>query len=205
MGFYDRFVFPWLCDKMISGPEADRRRKQVLAPARGRVLEIGFGTGLNSAHYPREVVRVVGLDTNPGVEKRARKRMAEASVPIEFKLMSGERLPFEDHSFDTVVTTLTLCTIPDVDRALAEMRRVLSSDGQYLLLEHGLAESPDIQRSQRRMNAFNMVLGAGCRLDRPMFALVTRAGFRFKSVENFEWPGSPKFAAFTTLGCAVPN
>ncbi len=117
--------------------------------------------------------------------------------------MSGERLPFEDHSFETVVTTLTLCTIPDVETALSEMRRVLVPDGRYLLLEHGLSEDPDTQKWQRRINGFNMLMGAGCRLDRPMSALVTSAGFRFHSVEHFEWSGSPKFASFTTLGCAV--
>jgi ubiquinone/menaquinone biosynthesis C-methylase UbiE len=205
MGFYERTFFPWLCDKMASGPEAERRRTQVLTPARGRVLEIGFGTGLNALHYPRTVTRVVGLDPNPGVEKRARKRIAEASVPIEFQLASGERLPFEDHSFDTVVTTLTLCSIPDVERALAEIRRVLSRDGQYLLLEHGLADDPAVQKLQRRINRFNMLMLAGCRLDRPVSSLLRSTGFRFQSIEQFEWPGAPKFASFTTLGCAVPN
>jgi ubiquinone/menaquinone biosynthesis C-methylase UbiE len=205
MGFYDRRIFPWICDKLISGPEADRRRSQVLSRARGRVLEIGFGTGLNAAHYPDRVSRVVAIDTNPGVEKLARARIATARVPIEFQLASGERLSFHDHSFDTVVTTLTLCSIPDVERALAEVRRVLSPDGQYLLLEHGLSIEPGIQKWQNRLNRAHMFIGAGCHLNRPMSALVTAAGFRFQTLENFEWPGKPKIASFTILACAVPG
>jgi len=205
MGFYERSVFPRICDKLTSGPEARRLRKQVLAPARGRVLEVGFGTGLNASHYPREVTRVVGIDTNPGVERLARARIAAAPVPIEFRLASAERLPFGDHSFDTVVTTLTLCSVRDVERALAEIRRVLSPDGHYLLLEHGLAGEPGRQKWQRRLSRAHMLISAGCQLDLPMSALVTGAGFRFRSVEQFEWTGTPRIAAFTTLACAVPS
>lgn len=205
MGFYERVVFPWLCDRVTGGREAERLRARQLAAARGRVLEIGFGTGQNAPHYPRSVTSVVGVDPNPGVEKRARKRIAAASVPIELQIASAERLPFDDHSFDTVVTTLTLCSIPDVERALAEIRRVLSPDGQYLLLEHGLADDPRVQKLQRRLNRLNMLIAAGCRLDRPVSALVTSSGFRFRSVEQLEWPGAPKFASFATVGCAVPS
>jgi ubiquinone/menaquinone biosynthesis C-methylase UbiE len=205
MGLYERSVFPWICDKLTSGREASRLRKQVLVPARGRVLEVGFGTGLNAAHYPRQVERVVGVDSNPGVEKLARARIAAAAVPIEFRLASAGRLPFDDHSFDTVVTTLTLCSVPDAGRALAELRRVLAPEGQYLLLEHGLAEEPGIQKWQRRLSKPHMLISAGCQLDLPVAALVTGAGFRFSSVEHFEWSGTPKVAAFTTLACAVPG
>src|SRR4051812_27328361 len=111
MGFYQRRILPTFLDKMTNRPELNELRQQQLASARGRVLEIGFGTGLNAAHYPRDVERVVALDSNPGVERLARKRIEAASVPIEFLLGSGERLPFEDGSFDSVVTTLVLCSV----------------------------------------------------------------------------------------------
>jgi ubiquinone/menaquinone biosynthesis C-methylase UbiE len=151
------------------------------------------------------VARVIGIDTNPGVEKLARARIAGAPVPIEFQLASAERLPFDDHSFDTVVTTLTLCSVRHVERALAEVRRVLSPDGQYLFLEHGLADEPRLQKWQRRLSGPHMLISAGCQLDLPMPALVTGAGFRFRTVEHFEWAGTPRIAAFTTLACAVPS
>lgn len=205
MGFYERNVFPLICDKMTSSPEATRLRKQVLAPARGRTLDVGFGTGLNAAHYPRQVERVIGVDSNPGVQKLASKRITAAAVPIEFRLASAERLPFDDHSFDTVVTTLALCSISEVERALAEIRRVLAPDGQYLFLEHGLANESGIQRWQKLLSKPHMLISAGCALDRPMSTLVEGAGFRFLSVEHFDWVGTPKIAAFTTLACAVPN
>lgn len=206
MGFYHRRILPTLLDKMMTGnPELDGLRKEVLASARARVLEIGFGTGLNAAHYPREVERVVALDTNPGVERLARKRIDMASVPIEFQLGSGERLPFEDGTFDTVVTTLVLCSVSDVQGALAEIRRVLAPAGRYLVLEHGLADDAKIQKWQRRLNPLNGFMMGGCRFDRPMSELVTSAGFRFESMKRFYMDGAPRFAGFMTLGCAAPS
>ncbi len=205
MGFYERRVFPWICDRVTSSPETSRRRQQALRPARGRVLEVGFGTGLNAAHYPPAVTRVIGIDSNPGVEKLARARIAGAAVPIELRLAPAEHLPFDDHSFDTVVTTLTLCSVRDVERTLAEVRRVLAPDGNYLLLEHGLDDEPGVQKWQRRLSRAHMLISAGCQLDRPMSTLVTSAGFRFRSLEQFDMVGTPKIAAFTTLACAVPS
>jgi ubiquinone/menaquinone biosynthesis C-methylase UbiE len=203
MGFYDRHIVPRINDKLGSGPEADRYRKQVLGKARGRVLEVGFGTGLNAPHYPAQVEHVAALDTNPGVEGLARKRIALATVPIELQLASGEALPFEDRSFDTVVTTLVLCSIPTVERALSEIRRVLKPDGRYLFMEHGLADDPGVRKWQRRLNSVQMFLAGGCRIDRDMRALLEAAGFRFEALEQFYYPKAPRPAAFTTLGCAL--
>jgi len=202
MGFYDRHIVPRINDKLGSGPEADRYRKQVLAPAHGRVLEIGFGTGLNAPHYPPEVEQVVALDTNPGVEGLARKRIALAPVPIEFLLASGEELRFADRSFDTVVTTLVLCSIPAVERALAEIRRVLKPKGCYLFMEHGLADDPGVRKWQHRLNPVQMFLAGGCRIDRDVRGLLDAAGFRFEALEQFYYPKAPRPAAFTTLGRA---
>jgi SAM-dependent methyltransferase len=204
MGFYRYRILPTLLDKMmISNPELDGLRSELLATARANVLEIGFGTGLNAPHYPGEVGRVVALDSNPGVERLARKRIGAASVPIEFHLGTGERLPFEGGVFDTVVTTLVLCSVSDVEGALAEIRRVLSPAGRYLLLEHGLADDAKVQKWQRRLNPINKAMLGGCNLDRPMSELVTRAGFRFENVKRFYMGGAPRFAGFMTLGSAA--
>jgi ubiquinone/menaquinone biosynthesis C-methylase UbiE len=204
MGLYSRFILPRLLDKMASGPAADQYRKQVLSEARGRVLEIGFGTGLNAAHYPKSVEKVIGIDPSDGGSQLRQQRAGGAPVPIEFRVASGERLPFDDGSFDTVVTTLSLCSIPDVDRALAEVRRVLAPGGRYLFLEHGLHPDATVQRWQHRINGLNKLLLGGCNLNRNIKQLIERAGFVFTHLEQFEFPEAPRFASFTNLGSATP-
>jgi ubiquinone/menaquinone biosynthesis C-methylase UbiE len=205
MGFYERRILPKLLDMMMNTPENDQLRREVLAPARGRLLDLGFGSGLNAAHYPAAVTSVVGIDPNPGMEKLARQRVSAATMPIRFQIGSAERLPFTDASFDTVVTTLTLCTIDDVQAALREARRVLTPDGRYVLFEHGLSEEPQVQKWQHRLNGLNMRMLGHCRLNRPIATLVTDAGFTFQTVKQAWLPGAPKFAGWMTLGVAVPT
>src|SRR5438270_12095587 len=163
MGFYERKILPKFLDVMMKTPENEKLRQEGLAPARGRLLEIGFGSGLNVAYYPKEVTSVVGIEPNPGMEKLARQRISVATIPIEFQIGSGESLPFKDGTFDTVVTTLTLCSIDDVESALREVRRVLAPDGRYVLFEHGLSEEANIQKWQRRLNGINMKILGHCR------------------------------------------
>jgi ubiquinone/menaquinone biosynthesis C-methylase UbiE len=122
-----------------------------------------------------------------------------------FQIGSADRLPFDDASFDTVVTTLTLCTIDDVQAALHEARRVLAPDGCYVLFEHGLSEEAQIQKWQHRLNGLNMTMLGHCRLNRPIARLVTEAGFTFQMLKAFWLPGAPKFAGWMTLGVAVPS
>ncbi len=204
MGFYTTKIFPALLDKMTTNPETDALRAEVLAPARGRVLEIGFGTGHNIPHLPASVTSVVGLDPNPGMEKIARPRIAAAAIPIELQLGKGEQLPFADGSFDTVVTTLVLCGVQDAGATLREIRRVLAPGGRYLFMEHGLAPDAAVQRSQRRMNGFSRLV-FGCQLNRPIAKLLTDGGFELETVREFFKQNDPKFAGYTTLGVAAPQ
>lgn len=179
MGVYERRLLPKLLDKMMSDEETARLRKAALAPARGRVLEVGFGTGLNVPHYPSTVTHLVGVDPNPGMEKLARERLGAAHMTGEFLLARGDdHLPYDDGAFDTVVTTLVLCSVADVARALSEIRRVLKPGGQYLLLEHGLSPDAGVQKWQRRLNGFNRIVFGGCNLIRPISSLVTAGGVR---------------------------
>ena len=204
MGWYERRVLPILLEKMMSGAETERLRKDALKPARGRVLEIGCGTGLNVPHYPAAVTHLVGLDPNAGMETIARRRLAAAPVKGEFVLGRGDnRLPFEDASFDTVVTTFVLCTVGDAEHALSEIRRVLKPSGQYLLLEHGLAPDAAVQRWQRRLNRVNRLALGGCNLNRPIARLVVGAGFTLQASNEFFQAGAPKFAGFTTSAIAI--
>ena len=205
MGFYDRYIVPRINDKLASGPDADRFRQRVLSEARGSVLDVGFGTGLNAPHYSGSVERVVALEPNPGAEKLARKRIAAARVPMELVAASGEALPFESASFDTVVTTLVLCSIPDVERALAEMRRVLKPGGRYLFLEHGLADDESVQKWQNRLNGIQKFVAGGCNLNRPIRSLVEGAGFVLENVDHFYFPKAPRFAGYMTLASARPS
>jgi ubiquinone/menaquinone biosynthesis C-methylase UbiE len=203
MGFYQRRILPTLLDKLMTRDETVRLRKAALAPARGRVLEIGFGTGLNVPHYPPAVTHLVAVDPNPGVTRLARQRLGAAPMTSEFALLPGDdRLPYDDGTFDTVVTTFVLCTVGDVNRALSEIRRVMKPDGQYLLLEHGLAPDSGIQRWQQRMNGFNRLILGGCNLNRPIAKLVTGAGFRFLTSNEFFQADAPKFVAWTTSAIA---
>jgi ubiquinone/menaquinone biosynthesis C-methylase UbiE len=205
MGFYERRILPKFLDMAMRTQENEKLRQEALAPARGRLLDIGFGSGLNVAYYPKEVTSVVGIDPNPGMEMLARQRMSAATMPIEFHIGSGESLPFKDGSFDTVVTTLTLCTIDDVETALREVRRVLAPDGRYVLFEHGLSADANVQKWQRRLNGINMKLLGHCRLNRPISKLVTNAGFTFQTSKEFWSSGAPKFAGWMTIGVAVPT
>ena len=181
MGFYTTKILPGFMDKMTGGPETEALRKEVLASARGRVLEIGFGTGRNIPYFPSTVTQVVGLDPNPGIEKIARLRISAASLPVELRIGAGEQLPFPDGSFDTVVTTLVLCSVENPETTLKEIRRVLAPGGSYLLMEHGLAPDARVQKWQHRINGFNRMVLGGCNLNRPIRQMVTANGFTLQT------------------------
>src|SRR4051812_21428926 len=146
-------------------PALSEQRKRVLADVGGEVLEIGFGTGLNLAHYPQHVRRITTVDPNPGMNKLARRRAAESEIEVDHRTLSGEELPFDAGRFDCVVSTWTLCSIPDVGRAIGEVYRVLRPDGRLVFLEHGQSSDPGVWTWQRWLNPVQRVLGDGCRLD----------------------------------------
>lgn len=202
MDLYRHHVFPWVLEAVMTRKVFRRLRRETLRPARGRILEVGLGTGINLHYYPPGVERLVGVDSNPGVAPRARHRARESGIVVEHHALSAEQLPFDSASFDTVVSTFTLCSIPDLPRALAEVRRVLVPGGALLFLEHGLSPDPAVARWQRRINPAWKVLGDGCHLDRDTTAEVGRAGLEVGRVRNFYLPKSPKFAGYMYLGAA---
>lgn len=176
MGAYQTLLLPRLTDFAMRGDEIDALRARVVGQARGRVLEVGFGTGLNARHYGKDVDLTV-IDDNAGMVALATKRLQKAKLTAQHQTLSGESLPFADDSFDTVVVTFTLCSIADVSRALQEMKRVLKPDGRLLFLEHGLAEEPRMQRWQHRLTPVWRPFAGGCHLDRDPAALLRAAGF----------------------------
>ena len=204
IGFYQRRVFPWLNDRFCGDEQLQQLRAETLRPARGRVLEIGFGTGLNLPHYPPAVDSLVAVEPNAGMLARARPRTAAAAIPVEAIEGGAEAIAMPGASFDTAVSVLTLCTVADPARVLSELRRLLRPQGLLLLLEHGLAPDPGVVRWQHRLNRLERVLACGCNLDRPVADLVRSNGFRFESVRQFYGPGIPRTHGWVTLGCARP-
>jgi ubiquinone/menaquinone biosynthesis C-methylase UbiE len=206
MGFYRRTVFPWLNDRLNRDPEILRLRRETLAPARGRVLEIGFGTGSNLPHYPQTVTEVVGIEPSEGMTARAKAAVAQSRTPVEIIATNAESLPVDDRSVDTAVSTLTLCTVADPQRVLSEIRRVLRTDGVLIVLEHGLSADPKLARWQHRLNGIQKVVACGCNLDRDITALLKRSGFgRQEDIRQFFAPKMPRTHGWITAGVVRPD
>ena len=203
MGFYGRMIVPLLCDFGLDRPHVARHRRELLVHAGGSILEIGFGTGLNLPCYPAHVRKVTTVDPNVGMYRRAHRRIKQAGVEVDRRLLGGERLPFEDGTFDCVVSTFTLCSIEDVRQALAEVYRVLKPDGKFLFLEHGLSPEPKVQKWQRRLNWLEMRLADGCRLDRDMRALVSAQSFASVQMDEFYIEKTPKTHGYMYRGVAT--
>jgi ubiquinone/menaquinone biosynthesis C-methylase UbiE len=178
-------------------------RDRTLAPARGRILEIGFGTGMNLTHYPPTVKRIEAIDPDLDLDRYSLPRIAAASIEVDFHHLDAEHLPFEGDRFDTVVSTFTLCSIPDVAHALREIRRVLRPGGQFLFLEHGRSPEPAVARWQDRLNAAWMPLAGGCHLNRPTRELVADAGLVVGPVQNYYLKRTPRFVGYMTEGMAL--
>ena len=205
MGFYSRHVLPHVVHLACSTRSAMRQRAEVVPRAQGRVLEVGFGSGLNLPFYDAaRVSRVWGLDPSAEMHAKAGDAIVAAPFPVELVEAPGDRIPLPDDSVDTIVTTYTLCTIPDTDAALAEMRRVLKPGGELLFCEHGLAPDRWMQRQQALLNPLWRRLGGGCNLDRRIPAVLESGGFRLRELDARYIPGWGP-AAFNYRGSAAPG
>lgn len=200
--WYERHLLPYLLDFACGLRPVWRQRHKLIPLAKGRVLEIGIGTGLNLEHYDRtQVETLVGLD--PGVEmhRLARKRALKSGISVELVGLSAERIPFDAETFDTVLVTYSLCTIPDPAAALKEMRRVLKPGGQLIFCEHGLAPEPSVQAWQHRITPLWSKLAGGCHLDRDIPALLREAGFQSRDMQTMYLPG-PRPLTYNYWGTA---
>jgi len=167
------------------------------------VLELGFGTGLNLPHYRERVTDLTTVDPNPGMVRYTERRTADPAFPLRHRLADGASLPFPDHTFDTVVSTWTLCSIPDVGKALRELYRVLAPDGRFLFVEHGRSPDPGIRAWQDRLTPIQRRIGDGCHLNRDMSELIEGAGLRIDEFESFYMDGLPKIGGYLFMGSAV--
>jgi SAM-dependent methyltransferase len=204
MGFYRKHILPRLLHLSMRNREATRLRQQVIPQARGRVLEIGVGSGLNLPFYSPDVTEVVGIDPSEELLAMARRAARRAPVPVRLEAGSAETLPFPDDSFDTVVTTWTLCSIPDAAKALREMQRVLRPGGRLLFVEHGRSPDDDVERWQHRLTPLWRGVSGGCNLDRPIDALIRGAGFALTDLETGYLVKGPRLLAHHFKGRAEP-
>jgi ubiquinone/menaquinone biosynthesis C-methylase UbiE len=203
VGFYRHCVFPYVLDFVMSSRGYRKPRQRTLARACGRILEIGFGTGMNLSYYPPGVQRIEAIDPDVELDRFSAPRIAAANIAVDFHHLDAEHLPFAADSFDTVVCTLTLCSIPDPGHALAEVRRVLKPGGQFLFLEHGLAPDPAVVRWQHRCSPFQKRLGGGCHLTRDAVQLVQGAGLQLRDVQHYYLRGTPRFFGYMSEGSAL--
>ena len=181
----------------------ERLRKRVCSGLHGRVLEIGFGSGRNVPFYPAAVTRVGAVEPADLGWRMAAARIADSSVPVERAGLDGQALPFEDNSFDSALSTWTLCTNPDIALALQEVRRVLVPGGQLHFVEHGLAPDAQVRTWQHRLDPIQGVIAGGCHLDRDIRGLLEEAGFEITEVDRFYDSPAPRFLAAMSLGVAV--
>ena len=190
--WYDRHILPWVLDGICGLPMIGRQRAQVVPRAQGRVLEVGIGTGLNMPYYDKSRVRqITGLDPALELQTRARRRIAAAGLPVELVGVNAEQIPRPDASFDTVLVTYSLCTIPDPLAALQEMHRVLAPGGTLLFCEHGLAPETSVRRWQERLQPLWGRLVGGCHLNRDVPALLAAASFACQELHT-GYPGGPR-------------
>jgi ubiquinone/menaquinone biosynthesis C-methylase UbiE len=202
MGIYSDRIFPKILDFAMRAPELKPLRARTVEHAHGRVLEIGFGAGHNLKFYPANVERVIAVDPNPGLSKMALERIKRNTVTVEHHQITAEQLPFDDASFDCVVSTLTLCSIPDVVGALKEVRRVLKPGGEFFFLEHGHCPDPSVSKWQNRLTPAWKIIGDGCHLNRNIEALVRAAGLQITTLENLMLPKTPRAIGYAYVGQA---
>ncbi len=202
MGFYGDQILPRFLNIIMSRGDITELRARVASHLTGEVLEIGFGSGLNVPHYPPTLTRVWAVDPATVGRRLGARRVAASPVPVEFIGLDAQTIPLPDESVDHVLTTWTLCTIPDVGQALAEVRRVLRPGGVLHFVEHGRSPDPKVARFQDRINSMHGRLFGGCQLNRPIDHIVTGAGLELAQLKTYYRPG-PAFDGYTFEGAAA--
>jgi SAM-dependent methyltransferase len=202
LGLYNDRLLPRILNAACGSQKLDPLRRQVCAGLAGEVVEIGFGSGLNLPFYPAGVAAVAAVEPSDVSWELAGERLRATRVPVLRSGLNGESLPFADDSFDTALSTWTLCTIPDVTAALGELRRVLRPGGTLHFLEHGLAPDEQVRRWQRRLEPVQKRITGGCHLTRPIVELLKTAGFTIRELDVFYEDGASRFSAADSLGIA---
>lgn len=204
LNLYDKYLLPYLIELACGIKPVQRQRAKVVPRASGKVLEIGIGTGRNLPFYDKSrLTELTGLDPAEQMNRLAQKRMRKAGINVRLLTLSAEEIPEANASFDTLLMTFTLCSIPDPVKALKEMRRVLKPDGQLLFCEHGAAPDASVRRWQDRLTPLWKPLAGGCHLNRDIPALLKEGGFKVDELETMYLPG-PRPLTFNYWGTALP-
>ncbi len=202
MGLYAEQVLPRIINSVCDIKVARAQRAEVCDGLAGEVVEIGFGSGLNVPFYPPQVERVAAVEPADVGWKLAAGRVGATTIPVERAGLDGQSLPFGDDRFDAALSTWTMCTIPDLDAALRELRRVLKPGGKLHFVEHGLAPDPAVQAWQRRLEPVQKRVFGGCHLTRPIVDELRAAGFEVTALDVYYEQGSPKFLGANSRGIA---
>ena len=204
MKLYSEYIFPRFMDWVMGGEVFQRLRAEMVKDARGKVLEIGFGTGLNLPHYPTNISHLSMVDSTLLLPDRVGERTARMAFPLHVERVTAEALPYPDQQFDSVVSTWTLCTIPDAQKALQEVRRVLKPTGIFLFLEHGRSDNARTAAWQDRLNPIQKVIGCGCNLNRPIDQLIKDSGLHILLLNRFQMDNVPRIVGEMYQGHATP-
>ncbi|HUS40142.1 MAG: class I SAM-dependent methyltransferase [Pirellulales bacterium] len=203
MGLYSNVIFPRYYDWFIDHKHWAGYRQQQLASVAGEILEIGVGTGLNLPHYPPHVRKITTVDPNPGMNKRLQRRIDETGIAVDKHVVGSEQLPFDSETFDCVVSTITLCSIAEVEQAMQELHRVLKPGGRLLYFEHGASPDPQVYKWQRRLNWLQGKIGDGCRLDLDVRAVLETQPFASIETETFYMEKMPSTHGYMYRGVAM--
>lgn len=202
MSLYERYCAPHLTNCLCGVGAIHKQRSKVVPKAKGKVLEIGMGSGLNLSHYDQSQVDFIwGLEPNEGMRKKAKKNLAASPIEVKWLGLPSEEIPLEDNTADTVLLTYTLCSIDGWLQALGEMRRVLKPEGTLLFCEHGLASDENVQKWQQRLNPIWHSITAGCNLNRKVPECLEQGGFKIQQLDSGFIKG-PKIATFNYWGSA---
>ncbi len=202
MSFYADHILPRCTNLLLSGRQFTKIRSRVASGLTGDVLEVGFGSGLNVPHYPSDVNRVLAVDPALVGRKLAAGRVSASPVPVEYVGVDGASLPLESATIDHVLVTWSLCTIPEVDEALAEVYRILRPGGQLHFVEHGLAPEPQVAKWQDRLTPLQRRVAGGCHLNRPIDHLIEGAGLAVIELDTYQL-GGPKPMSYMYEGVAT--
>ena len=204
MPFYKDYIYPYLVDILGDPPPIRKIRQQIIPQAQGKVLEIGVGSGANFIHYDStKVSKLYTLEPNPGMIRLAERQQRKTKLDIEFIDLPGERIPLEDDSVDTVVSTFTLCTIPGIMDAIRGIARVLKPNGKLIFFELGLSPDPEVQRWQNRLEPLHHWLFQGLYLTRDIPSLIEQGGFQIKRMETGYLTQFPKSSSYCWWGTAI--